>query len=181
MITLTLLLGVVAATELARADLIEAWNDDQDCAGAMVPAGSTLHYQWAYTPAEDCVLERVEFFTSGVSPPAVAVASLDGTQVSFALSFGTAWVGDEQWQGVEFPVPPELTAGELYYLTLELGEVSVVPFAFDGTDIPYWRSETEGDSWEYHPDGLPWMIRFYGSTEMAVEATTWSGVKTMYR
>jgi hypothetical protein len=180
-VALTLLLGVTAVAQLARADLIDAWNDDRQCAGAIVPAGAVYSYQWAYTPAEDCVLERVEFYTSGVAPPAIAIASLDGTQVSFALSLGTAWTGDESWQGATFAEPPELSAGEDYYLILELGEVAVIPFAVDGTAIPFWRSETAGQTWEYFPDGLPWMVRFHGTTQMAAEAVTWSGVKTTYR
>jgi hypothetical protein len=179
-LAITFVLGLAVATP-GRAELIDAWNDDQVNAGAIVPAGSTYYYRWAYTPDVDYVLERIEFFTSAVAPPGVAVVSVDGATESIELTYGVAWIGDEEWQGIDFPDPPELVAGQEYYLILELQEVSVIPYAIAGDAIPFWFKESSSDEWMLDENGQPWMVRFFGSTEVAAETTTWSDVKLLYQ
>lgn len=146
----------------ARETLVDAWNDTQTPLSGWTYAASIFGF--AYTPASDYTLNRVEFYAGGaagtvtVSILADSGSGLPDGAVLASATYGE--VADRQWQGADLDSPVALTGGTLYYIRYDVVVGAELSHADSGVAIPHFWNY--GSSWEGPSSLFYWMARFYG-------------------
>lgn len=163
-------------------EFIEGWNEDQMLANPGTYTASC--YAFPYSPGTTYSLTRIEFIgglVAGTATIEILADSGSGLPDGEILGSGNFdLMAEVGWQGADLDTPVPVVEGTTYYILYRVVIGSQASLASSGDLILQYNSE-DCEVWVGPHAGYCWMAMFFGAGDLAEEASSWGGVKALYR